>query len=73
MLSLKDFKEFEIINNREITGGEATSHSSGSSDHIGYNDFDGFYMTIGNTFAGCECNNGGSTMSFAIPCCPDEE
>jgi len=69
MLSLKDFKSFEVKNSLKVTGGEMTNHSSGQSDAI-YEEDGINKMDIGGTFAGCQC---GSTSTYSEPCCPGEQ
>lgn len=67
MLSLKDFKTFEVSNQIKITGGEYTSHTSGH-DMI-YTDSNGdTAMDVNGTHSGCLCSSG----SFSQRCCSQQ-
>ena len=70
MLSLKDFKSFEVNDHLKIIGGgQATTHSTYGADEI-ESDAHGSWMTAenGNIFLGCGCSSG----SFATHCCSQQ-
>ena len=69
MLSLRDFKSFEINNQIKVTGGGYTSHSSGN-DFIYTNENGETAMDVNGIFAGCSCNSGNT--SFTSSCCSQQ-
>lgn len=65
MLSLKDFRSFEVNNTLDINGGKSgpTGHTSGSDYIVDSHGME--FMYVNGDFAGCACANG----SFSKSCC----